>query len=89
MSAMVDSAEPRPVSYRVVEAICREAGAAPAELDPLYDSIDPDALDALFATAPSGPDRIGLRVSFRFAGYRVTVSGDGSVDIADAVGTQR
>lgn len=37
-------------------------------LDPLYDAIDPDALDSLFVS-----DDPGVNVSFTTNGYRVTV----------------
>lgn len=49
--------------------------------EPLYDSIDPDALDRLFEPHDRGL-RDGGRVTFSFAGHRVTVQGDGSVFVS-------
>lgn len=70
----VSSGEP-PYSYAfdrelASEAVVSAVAAATARdglsLPPLYDSVDPDALDAVVATA----DAV---VSFRFAGHSITV----------------
>lgn len=67
------------VSDRVLEAVADARGTDPLELDrPLYDVVDPDALDALFA-ADDGTDT--LRVEFTYGGYRVTVRGDGQIGV--------
>ncbi|WP_255170643.1 HalOD1 output domain-containing protein [Natrononativus amylolyticus] len=50
----------------------------------LYDSIDPEALDALFRPRYDGTPRRGGTVSFVAVGYRVTVSADGGVRIDPA-----
>lgn len=50
------------------------------ELDPLYEAIEPDALDALFA--PLGDRRAAGAVSFTYCGYRVTVESEESVTVA-------
>jgi len=47
------------------------------ELPPLYDAIDPDALDALFF----GRDTEGC-VRFQYAGHTVAVSADRTVDVS-------
>jgi len=72
----------RPVSRRVVEAVAAENGADPADLDPLYYSVDPESLDALFGDETRHAGRNGCRVRFRYAGNRVTVSRDGSVSVS-------
>jgi hypothetical protein len=43
------------------------------ELDPLYEAIDPDALDDLFDRPASGP---ADRITFEYAGCTVTVGSD-------------
>ncbi|WP_132058304.1 HalOD1 output domain-containing protein [Halorussus amylolyticus] len=51
-------------------------------LPPLYDAIDPDALDALFAGGVRSPDRpraTAGKVEFVYHGHRVTAHSDGSV----------
>jgi len=66
-------------SEAVVEALADAKGVDPLELDPLYDAIDPDALDALFDGAADG--RRQGRVEFRTAGYRVEVTATGRVHL--------
>lgn len=46
----------------------------------LYDSIDPDALDRIFAATPAGRRRPG-HVAFAVEGYRVTVYSGGQIVI--------
>lgn len=56
----------------VLRAVAEREGSDPVDLPALYDAIDPDALDALFASTRTGTIRSGS-VSFEYAGYRVTV----------------
>ena len=51
------------------------------ELGSLYDVIDPEALDALFAPRADGSPRPVGEVSFQYAGYWVTVSSGGVVEL--------
>ncbi|WP_458188212.1 HalOD1 output domain-containing protein [Haladaptatus sp. NG-WS-4] len=64
------------MSYRVVVAVADEAGTRTIDLPPLYESIEPDALDELVERGDSN-----LVVSFPFAGHEVVVRGDGTVEI--------
>jgi len=75
------TADRRPVSERVVTAVGRARDAAPTELDPLYDAIDPEAVDALFPDrgVPSG-DSV-REFAFTYEGFVVRVSADGTVDL--------
>lgn len=66
-------------STGVVETVSRAVGRDPKALDPLYDSIDPDALDAIVGSSDSWRDRDDTTVSFGFAERRVTVTGSGEV----------
>lgn len=50
--------------------------AGPRVLRPLYEVIDPDALDALFGPTASGDCRNGGTVTFRYDGCEVTVGDD-------------
>lgn len=61
----------------IVEAIAGIDHRDPMDLEPLYDSIDTDALDSIVANA----DRAAVSVSFVAENYRVTVHGDGSYEI--------
>lgn len=45
-------------------------------MPPLYDVLDPDALDALVASMAGGS------VSFTYAGYRVTVDNSRAIEVS-------
>lgn len=67
------------LSRRVIERVADAEGVDPKALDPpLYDVIDPDALDRLFVDGGTGENG---RVVFEYAGYEVHVSTDGQVDL--------
>lgn len=59
-----------PVSLRIVSAVATASGSDPTDLPPLSETIDTDALDALF-DAKNGSDNLELR--FTYAGYFVRV----------------
>lgn len=70
----------KPPSVRVLEAIAAEEGVEPIEIDrPLGESIDADALDALFEG--EGPQSGPTAVRFSYCGYTVVVSGAGAVNL--------
>ena len=69
------------MSTRILTAIAERDDRSIDDLRPLYEVIDPDALDALFAPRMDGSLRGGGSVSFPYAGYVVTVSSDGVVEI--------
>jgi len=64
-------------STAIVEAVGASAEQPAADLPPLYEVVDPDALDALFANSQT----VGA-VSFEYAGHDVTVRADGHVDVS-------
>lgn len=55
---------------RVVSAV---KGCEPSELEPIAQSVDPDALDDLFQTQEDGPSRTGGRVSFVYSGCHISI----------------
>lgn len=65
----------------ITTAVADAEGVDPWELPPLYDAVDPDALHSLIRSGKQIGDRSPLEVSFRYAGYDVTVSGDGDVEL--------
>lgn len=69
------------VSEEVVLSVAAAKGVDPLELDPLFDVIDPEALDALYER---DADRTGSprRVEFTYEGHRVAVGEDGSVTVS-------
>lgn len=62
-------------SEAVVATVADRSGTDPVALPPLYDAIDPDALDKIFRGDLPG------RVSFPYAGYEVTVCGRDQVTV--------
>ncbi|WP_162224219.1 HalOD1 output domain-containing protein [Halorussus salinus] len=68
-----------PPSEAVVLAVADARDRDPIDLPPLNDTLDPDALDALFAETASGRPRTGGRVTFEYAGCTVAVFGSGDV----------
>ena len=68
--------DPTP-SEAVIEAIAEKTDSDPLELPALYNAIDPDALDSLFA------DRDGGTVTFCCCQHEITVKQDGSVVIRE------
>ncbi|ELZ14904.1 hypothetical protein C477_19217 [Haloterrigena salina JCM 13891] len=68
------------ISIAVVTAVAAERDVEPTELPPLYESIDPDALDALFEpTRTSGPRR--GRLEFTYDGHAIVVECGSDLEI--------
>lgn len=65
-----------PLSTTLIELVADVAGTRPEELPPLYDYIDPEALDTLCAP---GQNNAVERLSFEFAGFPVTVYAGGKI----------
>lgn len=65
----------------VVESVAAVHHRDPLDIDPLYEYVDTDALDALIRSAP-GKQSPYLSTSFRFEDADVTVRGDGTIVIA-------
>ena len=66
----------RDPTVAVAEAIAEAQGCDPVDLPPLFDTIDTDALNGLLRSAP------GVEVTFSHAGYAVTATGRGELDVA-------
>lgn len=75
----VGTAETELTSQAVVRAVAAETGRDPLQLQPLYEVLDPDALDSLCSTGDSGTTP--ARIEFRYAGCEVRVSGDDEVAV--------
>lgn len=70
-------ARPPSVGTEIVKRVAAQQGVDPLDLDPpLYDAIDPEALDKLM----NGSDG-QLRVEFVYQGYTITVNRGGSVSL--------
>lgn len=67
-------------SAAVVEMVAIAADREPFGLQPLFDAIDPDALDAL-VDRHDAERSTDTSVSLRYAGHDVTVRSDGEVTV--------
>ena len=67
------------VSNRVIQEVAKTLNEDPLELDPLFETIDPDALDSLFQN--SKPAHPNDRATFMMEGCQVTVFGTGRIDV--------
>ncbi|SEQ56631.1 HalOD1 output domain-containing protein [Natrinema salaciae] len=73
-----DADERRPPSEEVVTAVATAFDTSPLDLTPpLYDRVDPEALDSLVR---SGPNE--LRVQFRYNGCAVSIDGRGRTEVS-------
>lgn len=71
--------ESTPPSTAIVETIAEATGDNPTSLEPLYESVDPDALNALLTSVPSPTAGRDLRISLSVDGHAITVFGDGGI----------
>ncbi|MFP8952385.1 HalOD1 output domain-containing protein [Natrialbaceae archaeon A-arb3/5] len=76
----------KPLSEAVTVAVAKRSGlddpiAVAEQFGPLYDAIDPSALDALFDSTNNTARSEGS-ISFTYAGYHTTVDTTGRVELA-------
>lgn len=65
---------------RIIEAVAAASGRDPFDLPPLWNVIDAEALDALFAPTKAGLERSG-RVEFTYCDFLIEVE-DGVVTVS-------
>lgn len=69
-----------PPSQQVVKTVAQEEGLAPHELAlSLYDTVDPEALDAIFASRR--PNATSTTISFEYHGYDIQIEGTTAADL--------
>ena len=67
--------------YAVVSAVAEVEDSDPVDLPPLYNAINPEALNNLFTSeSGSAVDQI----AFQYAGYSIVVRGSGEVQVRPA-----
>lgn len=81
-STVERSAENETLTETIVIAVADATGVDPLDLDPLYDSIDPDAIDRAFESTGEGAPATTDQLAFDYAGCEVTVRADRSVVVA-------
>ncbi|ODR83567.1 hypothetical protein BG842_19275 [Haladaptatus sp. W1] len=63
-------------SLAIVEAVANREGVPALQLQPpLYEAVDPDALDTLLTTERS-VSQSPITIQFEYAGYRIIVDSD-------------
>lgn len=70
-------------SEAVITAVAALSDTRPAELTPLYESVDPDAIDALVAHARRADTAGTHQLQFRYEGFDVDVRTDGQIQLRD------
>ncbi|ELY58925.1 HalOD1 output domain-containing protein [Natronolimnohabitans innermongolicus] len=68
------------VSVAVVTAVATKRGVEPTDLPPLYEWIEPDALDSLFEPTRTAGPRCG-RLEFVYAGHEIVVERDETLEL--------
>lgn len=72
----------RSVSLAIIDAVAAAEDTPPTELmPPLYDVVDPEALNKVFAREES----MG-KIVFNYNGYEISVDADGYVAVKDHTG---
>lgn len=66
-------------STGVVETLAIALDCAPTAMEPLYESVDPHALDTIVRSNGSGADGTPTTLTFVHAGRDIAVHGDGTV----------
>ena len=86
VSDTYQAAPSQSLTEAVIEAVASASGLDALEVanefGPLYDAIDPSALDSLFQSS-GGSNRSVGSVTFEYADYRVTVDQTGRVELAN------
>ena len=66
------------ISTTLIEAVSAVVGEQSTTLPPLFESVDPDALDSVFEPTTATPRTAG-RISIPYAGFLVTIYADGEI----------
>lgn len=76
----INSQPAESVSGKVLDTVAARKNTEPTALHPpLYEVIDPDALDTLFSPKGDGGVRTGGEVRFTYCGYEIRVTSNGDV----------
>jgi hypothetical protein len=70
------------VCMAIISTVAAVSETDLSELEPLYSVINPDALNALFASKQDGRSRTGGEVRFTYCEYEITATSNGDVQVA-------
>lgn len=73
----------RTPSEAIIDALAEAEGVDPMELDPLYETIDGDALDRLFTPRSESEETPSRTFGFTINSWNVFIQSEGSVVICD------
>jgi len=84
--------EGRTLSETILFEVAALEGVDPLDLPPLFEVVDPESLDELFAgrrsSSPPAPGRSPVTVGFVYHGYRITATSDGTLLVERVDGTE-
>lgn len=80
---MTDSVQkiPQP-SIQIIRHVADEKEVSTEELAPLYETIDPDALDAVLQSQTNRGAGTG-QVQFQYEGYNIVATSDGQIELTE------
>lgn len=67
-------------SVAVISVVTNITGQSAADLRPLHDVVDPDALNRIVSPRPSGPSRNERLVEFTYEGLTIQLSSSGAIE---------
>ncbi|WP_458190893.1 HalOD1 output domain-containing protein [Haladaptatus sp. NG-WS-4] len=80
--AQYDTEDVENLTTTIIRSVSAVTGDSPQEFDPLYDVIDPDALEDLFdKPRRNAPNHEGVYVTFKFASCELAINWDGEIQI--------
>lgn len=74
-----EESNPDSLCYTVFRAVGAITGRAPQTLDPLADTIDPDALEKLFDRSDTRGNTVDACLTIQYHGCRVSIYSDGHI----------
>jgi DNA-binding NtrC family response regulator len=69
----------------IVRAVHDVAGGDIDDYEPLFDAVDPDALETLLASSADRHEADGIEISFSYHGFDLSVRADGSITTTTSV----
>jgi len=75
-----DSQQQQPITETVIDAIATVSGTDPLDLPPLYEAVDPDALELIVREPNAAPTR-SCFVGFTLGAWGVIVTGSGEIQV--------
>ncbi|SER72970.1 HalOD1 output domain-containing protein [Natrinema salaciae] len=79
-----DWADTDSLTSTIVSTVAALSGSDPTEVERLYDRIDPESLETLFAPTSGPATRNTGQVSFRLDAYTITVHATGDIVVVRA-----